>query len=374
MIEPFRTQHINRYRLPGDVRDRRDDAGGPPDSHREHIARVQYRRLGSTGIQVSALAFGAGPVSSLMTGSDADAQLAVVRRALEAGVNWFDTAPSYGLGRSEINLGTALRRLGVAGTDVAHVATKVRLLPEQLGQIDHTVRASVCQSLERIGLARVTLLQLHNSVTACRGDEPTSITPADVLGPGGVLEGFARMRDAGTVEHFGLTGIGQPEALEEVVRSGLFQTMQVPYHLLNPSAGQLMPSSFREINYGNVIAACAAQGMGVFAIRVLAGGALAGQEPSAHTLKTPFFPLDLYQRDLRRAEQVVQHALPPGLGLKEAAVRFALSHPAVTAALIGFGAPGHVDEALTWLDAGPLPPDVMHRLANAAGIWTDAVQ
>jgi aryl-alcohol dehydrogenase-like predicted oxidoreductase len=75
---------------------------------------VQYRRLGSTGIQVSALAFGAGPVSSLMTGSDVDAQLTVVRRALDAGVNWFDTAASYGLGQSEQSLGTALRRLDAA--------------------------------------------------------------------------------------------------------------------------------------------------------------------------------------------------------------------------------------------------------------------
>jgi aryl-alcohol dehydrogenase-like predicted oxidoreductase len=319
--------------------------------------------------------------ASLMTGSDVDAQLTVVRRALDAGVNWFDTAASYGLGQSEQSLGTALRRLDaasadVAGTDAAavHVATKVRLLPEQLHHIGNAVRESLRQSLERLGLGRVTLLQLHNSVTARRGDEPTSITPADVLGPGGVLEAFARLRDAGTVAHFGLTGIGQPAALEEVVRSGFFQTMQVPYHLLNPSAGQLMPSSFRETSYGNIIAACAAQGMGVFAIRVLAGGALAGQEPSAHTLKTPFFPLELYQRDRRRAEQVVQQVLPQGLGLKEAAVRFALSHPAVTAALIGFGAPSHVDETLTCLDAGPLPPDVMSRLANAAGIWTDAVQ
>jgi len=75
--------------------------------------------------------------------------------------------------------------------------------------------------------------------------------------------------------------------------------------------------------------------MGVFAIRVFAGGALLGQEPSAHTLKTPFFPLDLYERDRRRAG---------GGDLKEAALRFVLDDDRVHAAIVGVGSPGHVDE------------------------------
>src|SRR5439155_24055246 len=101
----------------------------------------------------------------------------------------------------------------------------------------------------------------------------------------------------------GLTGIGQPDAMREVVRSGVFETMQVPYHLLNSSAGRVIPGSFAETNYGNIIAECAQQKMGVLAIRVLAGGALAGNAPSPHTLKTPFFPLELYERDRERTER-----------------------------------------------------------------------
>src|SRR5919206_3512542 len=91
---------------------------------------MHYRTLGRTGVRVSVLAFGAGPVSGLMTGDDHAAQLATVRRAVELGVNWFDTAPGYGQSRSEANLGRALRQLGAAGA--VHVATKVRLAPEQL--------------------------------------------------------------------------------------------------------------------------------------------------------------------------------------------------------------------------------------------------
>jgi hypothetical protein len=76
--------------------------------------------------------------------------------------------------------------------------------------------------------------------------------------------------------------------------------MQVPFHLLNPSAGHAVPDDYEETNYGEIIADCAAANMGVLAIRVLAGGALAGSPPSPHTFKTPFFPLALYERDQPR--------------------------------------------------------------------------
>ncbi|MBW3539478.1 MAG: aldo/keto reductase [Planctomycetes bacterium] len=304
---------------------------------------MQYRPLGKTGIEISAIAFGAGPVSTLMVGDDADRQRSVVHAAVECGINWFDTAATYAAGQSERSLGRALEELNVALR--VHVATKVRLGPDELCDIRSAVRRSFEGSLERLRLSRVTLLQLHNSVTRQRGDEPTSVTPADVLGLHGVAEAFEELRAQGLVEHLGLTAIGQPAALEEVVRSGRFAVMQVPYHLLNPSAGRPTGDDFAETNYGNIIAACASAQMGVLAIRVLAGGALADRPPSPHTLKTPFFPLDLYERDRRRAARV-QAVLGPDRPLARQAIRFALSHPSVSSAIIGFADAGQIDEAL----------------------------
>src|SRR5688572_13421873 len=154
-----------------------------------------YRTLGRTELRVSALAFGAGPVSGLMTGDDRAAQSATLGGAFARGINWIDTAPGYGQGASESNVGHALRELGhPAG---AHVATKVRLAATDLADIRGAVRRSVEASLGRLGLSSVTLLQLHNGLTARRDDEPFSITPADVLGPGGVLEAFREVQAAG---------------------------------------------------------------------------------------------------------------------------------------------------------------------------------
>lgn len=303
---------------------------------------MQYRTLGKTGLAISALSFGAGPISTLMIGDDGDRQRAVVAYAIERGVNWFDTAATYGGGQSEESLGRVLQELG---SPRVHVATKVRLIGDDLADIGAAVRRSVAASLVRLRLPQVTLLQLHNSITLRRGDEPTSVTAVDVLEKGGVAEVFAELRAQGLALHLGLTGIGHPAALREVIQCGSFETMQTPYHLLNPSAGREMPASFAETNLGNVIADCARAQMGVLAIRVLAGGALAGNPPSPHTYKTPFFPLDLYQLDRQRAARL-QQMLGKDRRLAQEAIRFALSHPHVSSALIGFGQISQIDEAL----------------------------
>jgi aryl-alcohol dehydrogenase-like predicted oxidoreductase len=211
-------------------------------------------------------------------------------------------------------------------------------------------------SLDRLGIRQVSLLQLHNSITMRRGDEPTSITPDDILGHGGVADVFAQLHDEGLTRHIGLTGIGQPAALKEVIASGRFETLQTPYHVLNPSAGRHMPSSFSETNYGNVIADCARAGMSVFAIRVMAGGALLDNLPSPHTFKTPFFPLDLYERDRQRAAKL-RKRLGANQSLAQAAIQFALDHAQISSAIIGWSQTSEIDEALSALDAPRLPFD-----------------
>jgi aryl-alcohol dehydrogenase-like predicted oxidoreductase len=320
---------------------------------------MRYAQLGSTGIGVSAIAFGAGPVSQLLTGDRADVQRATIEAAVAAGVNWFDTAATYGAGSSEDNLGRTLAELQL--TKRVHVASKVRVMPDQLGAIRAAVRDSVSASLRRLRTERITLLQIHNSITSVAGAEPTSITPEHVLESGGMLDEMRRLKDQGVAVHLGLTGLGEPEALRRVIDSGEFAAIQIPYNLLNSSAGRLVPVDFSEANYGNLIDYCGRRGMGVFVIRVLAGGAMAGRPPSPHTLKTPFFPLDLYERDCRRAESLVA-VLPQGMTPEAAAVRFALSHPKVTSAIIGFATPAEVQDAVRYADAGPLDARLLARL------------
>jgi len=300
-----------------------------------------YRNLGKTGVTTSVIAFGAGPVAGLMTGSDFDLQRKTVERAVSRGITWFDTAAGYGLGASERNLGRCLNELGCP--EQVQIATKVRLvIPSSVSIWDQVFRGWE-ESRERLGGLPITLFQLHNGVTLGRGDEPHSVSEEDLLGPGGIAESLVELRKSGAVRLVGLTGTGNGESLTNGIRSGLFDTIQVPYNLLNPSAGQLM-ANFSEVDYGNILSECQKLGMGAFAIRVFAGGAILGNPPSGHTLTTPFFPLSLYQRDLSSARS--RFALGPIQDAVRTAIGFALSHPAISAAILGMGGPEEVDQAV----------------------------
>ncbi len=306
---------------------------------------MQYTTLGRTGLHVSRVAFGCGPVSGLMTSDNQDLQHDAVRAALDRGINWFDTAPGYGQGSSERNLGRVLKALRGQTAVPIHVATKVRVLAESEESFDSQIRRSVELSLQRLQVERVTLLQLHNGMTKSTGDEPFSLSVEQILGRGSIAETLCRLRDDGHVDFTGLTGTGQPDVMKEVLGSGLFDTIQAPFNLLNPSAGAEMSAEFDDRNYGNIFEDCRRLNLGVFAIRVFAAGALLGAPPGAHTLSTPFFPLSLYERDLQHAAKLTDDSSSATRVSPSMALKFVLQHPAVHSAIIGFGNADHIASA-----------------------------
>lgn len=320
---------------------------------------MRYRTLGTTGLSVSTVSFGAGPVSGLLTGSRVDMQRATIAEAVKQGINWFDTAATYGNGQSELSLGAALAESAV--DHPIHVATKVRVHVADETDLRPLVVDSVVHSLARLRRPRVTLLQIHNSITRNRNDQPTSITLEDVLGPRGLLEGLQDVRDAGLVDHFGLTGIGDAVALRTVMESQQFATIQAPFHLLNPSALRDTPPSLCDPDFGGFLRTAHTLNMGIFAIRVFAAGALLRAEPSAHTLTTPFFPLDLYRRDEDRVRRLVDH-LEPGISLRDVSLRYVLAQPEITSAIIGFGEPDHVLDAVRIADEHTMPTAELAKL------------
>lgn len=325
---------------------------------------MEMRVLGRTGLHVSCLALGAGPVSGLMTGDDRELQQAVIDAAIASGINWFDTAPGYGRGQSELCLGRALAGYPSDGT--LHIATKVRVPLDVSGSPRDVICRSVQESLLRLGRDHVTLLQLHNGITAQPGDEPDCVSPDQIFRAGGILDTMQGLRQEGIVKHLGLTGTGHADSLRQVIRSGQFDTIQIPFNLLNPSAGASLTFHDGRTNYGNLLADCQAAKMGAFAIRVLAGGALLNQPPSAHTLTTRYFPLSLYEQDLQRARDLSDSGLTDPIAMTQLAIRFVLSHPVITASLIGFGHLDHVHELVESAIAGKLEPQLYERLAAFA--------
>jgi len=322
---------------------------------------MRYRTIGKTGLKVSEIGFGCGNNAVLMVKAPHVEQVKAVRRALDAGINFFDTAFAYGLGKSEQNLGAILRELGAAPA----ISTKIRLEADAVSDIRGATVGAVEAGLARLQRDRVDFVQLHTRVTLERGSGGRfSLAPKDVLGPGGVIEGFKTMRDRGKVDFFGFSGLGEPRALHELVESGEFHGFQCYYNLLNPSAGHAVPKNFSALDYGRILERAAAKGMGAFVIRVLAAGALtadpsAGGGGSGQTLS----PGSDYPLDLQRAGKVKAALGVDGRDLTQAAIRFGLMNEKVSSVLVGFSNAGHIDDAAACSGAPPLSSEQMEKLS-----------
>jgi aryl-alcohol dehydrogenase-like predicted oxidoreductase len=320
---------------------------------------MDMRVFGRTGMQLSVLGFGCGAVGGLMVRGDQLDQERAIARAIAAGVNYFDTAVQYGDGESERNLGRVLQRL--KPTD-AVVGTKVRLPSADFGNIADSLAKSLESSLTRLRRDRVDIFHLHNAITEAGGGEALSV--GQVLGD--VVPTFERLRREGKTRFLGLTAVGDTAALHQAIDAGAFDSAQVVYNMLNPSAATALPASYPAQDYGRLFDHTKAAGVGVIGIRVLAGGALSGsteRHPIASPPPAPIGSAMSYDADVVRARRLMPLVEEGYAGsLTEAATRFALSHPAIGTILIGMATPQQFEDALAAVQKGPLPPAALERL------------
>jgi D-threo-aldose 1-dehydrogenase len=315
---------------------------------------MQYRTFGRAGLKVSEVVFGGGWVGGVLIHQDDDTKLKTLRRAMDAGINWIDTAPSYGKGQSEQALGWLLKEID----STPHVSTKVMLDTAALDDIPGRVERSLHESLARMNLESVDLLQLHNPIEPMvKGN---AITPDLALREGGVADALERMREQGLTKFIGITALGEAASLRKAIDSGRFDSAQVYYNMLNPSAGRAMPAKWTGHDFGNLMAACRAQNMGTMAIRVFAAGVLATDVRHGREV--------IITRDTDVAtEERRAHAVFAALGdahgtRQQTALRFVLANPDLSCAVIGLAEPAHLEEALAGAAKGPLPKAAMEQL------------
>jgi aryl-alcohol dehydrogenase-like predicted oxidoreductase len=321
---------------------------------------MEMRVYGRSGLKLSVLGFGCGAVGGLMVRGDPRDQERAVARALEAGVNYFDTAVQYGDGESERNLGRILQNLK---PENAVVGTKVRLPSAAFGRIAEAVAKSLEGSLGRLRRDGVDIFHLHNAITEHGGGEALSVR--QVLDE--VVPAFERLRQEGKIRFLGLTAVGDTAALSEAVDARRFDSAQVVYNMLNPSAAVALPDHYPAQDYGRLFDHTAAAGTGVIAIRVLAGGALSGsaeRHPIAGGPPAPIGSATSYDGDVARARRLMPLVTEGFAGsLTEAATRFAITNPAVGTILVGMATPQQFEDALAAVQKGPLPPAALERLA-----------
>lgn len=334
---------------------------------------MQLRPLGNSGISVSRIGFGCGDNAGLMTGPDTALQTSVVGRALEAGITYFDTAAKYGRGRSEVNLGQALRAHGAAEVVIG---TKLELAPDSTDSFVSQVRENLAASLTRLETERIDLYQLHDRIGSAStgGWAPAGarrLSPAEILDPGGLGDALIQMKDEGRLCALGLTTFGgDPAAVAEVVDSGIFDALNCSFHLLNPSA--LLPplEGWPALNYSGVGARAAERGMAVLGIRGLGGGKIVRLNSSRERMRdstagagdsrlaAPPAGADREHPDLVWTEQTAdllwtelsQH----GTSATRAAMSWVLQWPEVSTMIGGFSHPAHVDDAVA-AESDPSP-------------------
>jgi aryl-alcohol dehydrogenase-like predicted oxidoreductase len=169
-----------------------------------------------------------------------------------------------------------------------------------------------------------------------------------------------------------MTAIGDTPAVHQVIDSGLIDTAQVCYNLLNPSAGMPVPPRFPAQDFDRLLTHTRAQRMGVIVIRVLAAGALSGvadRHPIAVPKVAPIATGPDYAADVARAQRLGElvkagHAT----SLVEASLRFAVGHSAVSTVLLGYSSLEHLELAASAMAKGPLPDAALERVSS---VWRE---
>jgi aryl-alcohol dehydrogenase-like predicted oxidoreductase len=329
---------------------------------------VQLRIVPGTDLRLSEIGFGCGGNAGLMVRGEPTEQRRVVARALELGINYFDTAPDYGNGAAEEALGRVLRDIGARPL----ITSKVEVRRRHLGDVAGHVVRSTQESLRRLRVERLDVLQIHNGPTAAPppidGDDYHELWIEHFLGPGGAAEGLRRLLEAGAIRYAGFICRGDDgAAVRALLDTGLFHVINVPYTLLNPTAGMARPPSLAvDRDYGDVLGAARRRRCGAAVYSPLAGGVLAGAV-APHALARRANPAtDTVCRKQILAARFRFLAETCGGSLAQMAYRFVLMHPGVSTALGGFSSLEQMEEIAAVSGLPPIPPEL---LAEVETVW-----
>jgi aryl-alcohol dehydrogenase-like predicted oxidoreductase len=302
-------------------------------------ADMKTRVFGKTGLDITAIGVGAwaigGPGYAFGWGpQDDDESVAAIERAVDLGINWVDTAPVYGLGHSEQVVARALKNLG---SRRPLVFTKCSLVwPEGRRDVQHnleaaSIRREVEQSLRRLGVETIDLMQIHWPRFF---DAPTAGNIEEAWGE------LAALRQAGKIRHIGVSNFNADD-MERASKIAPVETLQPPYSLL------------RRAIEAETLPYCLAHHVGVIVYSPMQAGMLSGKMTAERAAalpeddwrrRTPEFQEPRLSKNLAFVEVLrrvgARHGASPGA----VAVAWTLRNPAVTAAIVGFRRPQQVEE------------------------------
>ena len=312
---------------------------------------------------ISALTIGGGGIGQVWGDTTRDESVAVLTEAIDAGINLIDVAPLYGRGEAENVVGAAY-----SGKlpDGVHILTKCMLGNPGDEPAADTMRKSLENSLSTMNLSRVDLFVLHSNILpeGYRLDLPEHIqdriaTPLPVF-QDQVVPAFEALRAEGLIDHWGITGVGLPQTIMEVlqadVRPGVTQCIA---NLLDSPGGMARfsePAQPRDI-----IRTAQENGVGVLGIRAVQAGAL------TDAIDREMPDDDPEMQDFHRAAPFRDIAKELGESPASLAHRYALSMDGVDSVILGVKNRAELDECIAAEAAGPLDGELMARIDAAVG-------
>jgi len=322
---------------------------------------MEYRKLGNSDLKISILGFGCGSVGGLMVKGTHKEMLKSVSHALELGINYFDTARAYGDGLSEIHTGALLRE---TNANNVIVGTKIMLSVDDLhgNGIEKAIRTQIDNSLKRINREYIDIVYTHNRI---RSNENEMIHKNHL---DRIIPIFEEYITNGKIRYWGLNALGDTAAITEALTRYHPSAIHTCYNLLNPSSSYSLPVTSSHHDYKQIMNLANIRGIGTVGIRILAGGALSGNQnrhPIADQNVTPIATGKTFTDDVNESSKY-SFLVKEGLvkNLVEASIRFAITNSKLNTALIGLSSYDQLEKAIRYTNKGPLPDETMLRITN----------
>jgi aryl-alcohol dehydrogenase-like predicted oxidoreductase len=319
---------------------------------------MKYRKLGRTNFEISEMGYGAWGIGGTQwLGGTDDEALTALRRAIDLGLNFIDTALAYGAGHSEQLVGQVVRQSASGSGRRIYVATKVppknQLWParpgigiEQVFPYDYILRSAE-RSLKHLGMETIDLLQLH-------------VWNPEWIARDEWRRGLEELKRSGKVRMVGISiNDHQPDSALEIVETGLIDTVQVIYNIFDQTPER------------NLFPLAMARNIGVIARVPLDEGSLTGTIDE-HTRFAPGdFRVGYFRGDRKRqvrehVESLLHDLGVDAAGLPEIALRFCLSHPAVSTVIPGMRSLRNAEANCAVPDKGALPEETLAVLRRHA--------
>ena len=317
---------------------------------------MKKNKLGRTGLNISQVILGGGWVGGLFIDPKYEVMEKAIEFSLKSGINWIDTAESYSDGQSEKNIGDLLSSL--SSENKLQVSSKARLDPASTESFESQLDRKLDNSLKRLKLDKLELYQLHNKITIHESTD--TLTSAQILKTNSVSDIMEKIKEDGRVDNIGLTGLGDTVPIREVVNKGSFDTAQIYYNLLNPTANFNEKGLWNDHDFSGLISDCQKQNMGIMGIRIFAAGLLAtdirhGREiPVTHVIDT--------SEQEKRVKKIFELVGEAHGNRAQFSLRYGLSTNNLHCAVLGLASLDHLQNSIQAVEMGPLPKDVLDEI------------